>query len=107
MTEIWIALIIVGLLTLATRLSFIFLIEKWKPPEIFRRSLRFVPLAVLSALIFPDVLMRDSQLALPPDWPRLIAGLTATLIAWRSKNMFLTIAAGMIIFYLLRFLLPA
>ena len=106
MTELWITLVIVGLLTLATRLSFILLLDKWKPPEIFQRGLRYVPLAVLSALVFPDVLMRNSQLAIPPDWPRLLGAVTASIIAWRSKNIFLTIAAGMIVFYLLRFLMP-
>ncbi|MCE1255796.1 MAG: AzlD domain-containing protein [Anaerolineae bacterium] len=106
MTELWITLVIVGLLTLGIRLSFILLLDKWKPPEIFQRGLKFVPLAVLSALVFPDVLIINKQFAIPPDLPRLAGAVTACIVAWRSKNIFLTIAVGMIVFYLLRFLMP-
>lgn len=105
MTELWITLIIVGLLTLGIRLSFILLLEKWKPPELFQRGLRFVPLAVLPALIFPDIFMSNNVVAIPPDLPRLAGALVATIVAWRSKNVFLTIGLGMLVFYLLRFLI--
>ncbi|NPV55118.1 MAG: AzlD domain-containing protein [Anaerolineae bacterium] len=105
MSGLWLALIAAGVLTLLTRLSFIWMLNKWQPPEWFRRGLRFVPLAVLTALIFPDVLMQNGQLALPPDLPRLLGATIAILVAWRSKNIFLTIGAGMVVFYLLRWLI--
>jgi branched-subunit amino acid transport protein len=106
MNELWITLIIVGLLTLGIRLSFILLLQKWQPPDLFQRSLRFVPLAVLSALIFPDVLIHQGTLAAPLDLPRFFGAATAVVVAWRSKNVFLTIGAGILIFYILRFFLP-
>lgn len=102
MISMWIALGIIGLLTLATRLSFFVLLEKWKPPEIFQRGLRFVPLAVLPALIFPEVFVKNNALALPPDFPRLAAAVVAGLVAWRTKSILLTIGIGMLVFYLLR-----
>jgi branched-subunit amino acid transport protein len=106
MNELWIALILIGLFTLGTRLSFILILEKWQPPEWFQRGLRFVPLAVLSALVFPDVFMHPGYFALPPDLPRIFGAVTAVVVAWRTKNIFLTIGAGMLVFYLLRFLIP-
>ena len=106
MNPLWFALVVIGLLTLGTRLSFILILDKWQPPDLFQRGLRFVPLAVLSALIVPEVLMHDGYFKLPPDLPRLIGGTTAVLVAWRSKNIFLTIGAGMLIFYLARFFFP-
>ena len=102
MNDLWFTLIIVGLLTLGIRLSFILLLERWQPPELFQRGLRFVPLAVLSALIFPEIFMHEGPVTLPPDIPRLLGALTAVVVAWRSKNIFLTIGAGMLVFYLLR-----
>ena len=100
--ELWITLIIIGLLTFGTRLSFIFLLDRWQPPEIFQRGLRFVPLAVLSALIFPEIFMHENTFAIPPDLPRLSGALAATLVAWKTKNIFLTIGTGMLFFYILR-----
>jgi len=105
MNDLWIALIIVGLLTLVTRLSFILILEKWEPPDLFQRGLRFVPLAVLSALIFPEIFMHDGPVTLPPDFPRILGAVTAVIVAWRSKNIFLTIGAGMLVFYILRLLI--
>jgi branched-subunit amino acid transport protein len=102
MISMWIALGIIGLLTLATRLCFFVLLEKWKPPEIFQRGLRFVPLAVLPALIFPEVFVQNNTLALPPDFPHLAAAVVAGLVAWRTKSILLTIGIGMLVFYLLR-----
>ena len=105
MSGLWITLICIGLLTLGTRLSFILLLEKWQPPELFQRGLRFVPLAVLPALIFPDIFMNDNHFDIPPDLPRLFGGITAVLMAWKTKNIFLTIGAGMVVFYALQFML--
>jgi branched-subunit amino acid transport protein len=105
MSSLWVTLVIIGLLTLATRLSFIFLIDKWKPPEIFQRGLRFVPLAVLPALIFPEIFVRNNMIVVPPDAPRLLAALAAGLVAWWSKSIFFTIGVGMLVFYLLRMIL--
>jgi len=105
MSSLWVTLGIIGVLTLATRLSFIFLINKWKPPEVFQRGLRFVPLAVLPALIFPELFVHNNAIAVPPDIPRLAAALVAGLVAWRTKSILLTIGIGMLIFYLLRLII--
>ncbi len=93
METIWITLAVAGLLTYLIRLSFIALLGKWTPPEWVSRALRFVPPAVLTAIIFPEVLIRDGQLA--PANPRLLAGVVAALVAWRTKNVVLTIVVGM------------
>ncbi len=97
MAGIALTLLLAGLLTYATRLSFIALIGHWQPPVWFLRGLRFVPPAVLSAIILPDMLVRDGHAFLSPANPRLWAGLLAMLIAWRTRNTLLTILAGMLV----------
>jgi branched-subunit amino acid transport protein len=101
MSQIWIVMIAVGLLTYATRLSFTLLLEHWQPPEIVQRALRYVPVAVLTAIFLPEILMNDSVVDISLGNPRLIAGLVAILVAWRSKSALWTIAAGMAAFWLL------
>ena len=71
----------------------------------FKNGLRFVPLAVLPALIFPEILVRNNAVAIPPDIPRLMAAVVAGLVAWRTKSTLLTIGIGMLVFYLLRIIL--
>ena len=84
-----------GALTFATRLSFIVLLGHVEPPPLVRRGLRLVPAAVLSAIIFPEVLLRDGAVDLSPSNPRLVAGAIAAAIAWRTRNVPLTIVTGM------------
>lgn len=93
--SVWLVLIAGGLLTYATRLSFIALLGRWQPPPLVLRGLRFVPPAVLSAIIFQEVLIRGGQLALTFGNTRLLAALVAVLVAWRTRSPLLTIAAGM------------
>jgi branched-subunit amino acid transport protein len=84
-----------GAITFAIRLSFILLWGKFTLPPALQRSLRFVPPAVLSAIIFPEILRHDGALNLSLGNARLLAGLAAALVAWRTKSAVLTIAAGM------------
>ncbi|HVM72696.1 MAG TPA: AzlD domain-containing protein [Anaerolineales bacterium] len=93
--NIWIIMLIAGLLTFATRISFIFLLDRIKVPDWFRRGLRFVPVAVLSAIIVPELTSPNGTLLISWHNPQLLAGLVAILVAWRTKNVLLTIAAGM------------
>lgn len=99
---LWLTIIIIGLFTYAIRLSFIVLFGQMKVPAGVHQALRFVPPAVLSAIIFPELLLRDGALALSLGNPRLIAGILAVVVAWRTKNAFLTIGLGMVTLWLLQ-----
>jgi branched-subunit amino acid transport protein len=93
--SIWLVMLIAGLLTYATRLSFILLLERIQVPEWFRRGLRFVPVAVLSAIILPGLTRPNGSLFISWRNPQLLAGAVAILVAWRTRNVILTIVAGM------------
>lgn len=91
-----------GLLTFGMRFSLIYLFGRFHVPETLRKSLHYVPPAVLSALIFPELFFRDGTLNLSFDNTRLLAGLVATLVAWISRNTLITIIAGMLALFLLQ-----
>jgi branched-subunit amino acid transport protein len=96
---IW-AIIIGGMLvTYTTRLSFILLIPHERVPDMVKRALRYVPPAVLATLILPDLLLSNQQIDLLNY--RLFAGLLAAIVAWHSKNTWLTIGIGMGVLWLL------
>ncbi len=99
---LWLTIIGAGLLTYAIRLSFIVLLGRMSVPEVVRRGLRFVPAAVLSAIIFSEVLLKDKQLYLSFNNTRLFAGLIAALVAWRTRNILLTIVVGMLALWALQ-----
>ncbi|GAB4547290.1 MAG: hypothetical protein Fur002_23120 [Anaerolineales bacterium] len=99
--NVWLVMLAGGALTFGMRFSFIYLFGKFQIPETLRRALHYVPPAVLSAIIFPELLMRSGQLDFSFHNTRLLAGLVAALVAWFSKNTLLTILAGMLALLLL------
>jgi branched-subunit amino acid transport protein len=92
---LWMTIIIVGLLTFGIRLSFIVLMDKARISPMVQQALRFVPVAVLSALIAPALFFPKGSMDLSLGNIRLIAGILAILVAWRTKNVLLTIVVGM------------
>lgn len=103
--NIWLVMIFGGLITFLMRFSLIYLFGKFHVPETMRKALHYVPPAVLSAIIFPELFLHDDKLFLSLDNQRLLAGLVAILVAWWSKNILLTIIAGMVALFILQILL--
>lgn len=99
--SIWLIFILGGLLTFGMRFIFIYLLGRFEVPETLRRALRFVPPAVLSAIVVPELLVRSGQIDLSASNFRLLAGVAAVLVAWRTKNTLLTILGGMLVLVLL------
>lgn len=92
----WLIIIAMGVVTFGIRWLPIVLLGRIEIPLVVQRALRFVPPAVLSAIVAPELLMPGGEFNLSPDNARLMAGLIATVVAWRTKNVLLTIAVGMI-----------
>ena len=102
-------LLILGmaLVTFAVRYPVLVLVSKIPLPDRVFRALRYVPPAVLAAIIVPAVLMPDGQTVnFAPSNSALIAGIIAGVIAWRTKNLLLTIVLGMAIFLIWRAIFP-
>jgi branched-subunit amino acid transport protein len=97
-------MILGGLVTFGMRFSLIYLFGRLHVPDTMRKALHYVPPAVLSALIFPELFMRSGELHLSLDNYRLFAGLAAVAVAWFSRNTLITILAGMIVLFVLQFL---
>ena len=103
--NVWLTMIIAGLLTYGIRLSFIVLFGDGELSEPIRRGLRFVPPAVLTAIIFPELLIPNGSQEISLLNTRLIAGILAILVAWRTKSVMLTILTGMGVLWVLEWLL--
>jgi branched chain amino acid efflux pump len=101
--NIWLVMLLGGLLTFGMRLSFIYLLGRYEMPEALRRALRFVPPAVLSAIVFPALFMPSGRLEVGLSNPRLLAGIIAVFVAWRTRNTLLTILVGMAALLILQF----
>ncbi|MEF8781192.1 MAG: AzlD domain-containing protein [Haloferacaceae archaeon] len=104
--SVWLAVVLIGAATFGLRFSFIYLFGRVDevPPSV-RRALRYVPPAVLAALVTPALVTIDPGVGVLPSLAdeRLAAGLIAGAVAWRTESLFWTIAAGMGALWVLRF----
>lgn len=93
--NLWLVLLLGGLLTFATRLSFILFLHKVAIPTWVRQALTYVPTAVLTAIILPEIFLHTGTFNTSLLNPRLIAGIVAVIVAWRTRNALLTVLTGM------------
>ena len=101
---LWLTILAMGLVTYAIRLSLIGALGDLKVPPLITRALRFVPPAVLSAIALPELVRPEGHLDLTLTNTRLLAGLLAAVVAWRTRNVLVTIAVGMGALWLLQWL---
>jgi branched-subunit amino acid transport protein len=100
----WIVIVVVGLLNYLSRLSFIAVFARRSMPALLARALRYVPAAMLTALILPMILAAPGD---PPASalafnPRVAAALVAGVVAWRTHSTLKTLGTGMAALWLLQ-----
>jgi branched-subunit amino acid transport protein len=99
--SLWFLFIAIGLGTFLLRFLFIYLFGKIAMPDWLQRALRFVPAAALAALVFPALTHPAGHLDLSLQNFRLLAGLGGAIIAWKTRNVLLTILVGMVLLWIL------
>jgi len=72
-------------------------------PRWMERALRFVPVAVLTALSVPMLVMPEGEWALSIHNEYLMAGIVAIAVAAWRQNLLLTISVGLLVFFVLRY----
>jgi branched-subunit amino acid transport protein len=106
MTSLEQVLMIVGmaLVTFSIRYPLLALVGRLNlPPGVFQ-TLRFVPVAVLTATVAPIMLLPDDQLNLRLSNAYLVAGVITIGIAAWQKKLLPTIMLGMAVFFAWRWI---
>jgi branched-subunit amino acid transport protein len=98
----WITVLVAGALTYAIRMSMLVVVHHDALPALARESLRYVTAAVLAAIILPAVLYAGDDLDATLGNERLLAAIAAAAVAWATRSVWPTIAAGMGALWLLQ-----
>jgi branched-subunit amino acid transport protein len=93
--SVWAIFALGGLITFGLRFSFIYAFGRLSIPPAVHRALRFVPPAVLSAIVFPEILMPSGAISVGFGNHRLLAGAVAVAVAVKTRKTLPTIAAGL------------
>lgn len=102
-SSLWLVIVIVGALNYASRLSFIAFFARRHIPASLARAFRYVPAAMLTALVVPMVAAVPhaapeaglSAQALVALAPRVAGAVVALAVAWRTHGTLSTLVAGM------------
>lgn len=105
MTAMFWTIVAMGVVTYLIRLLPLEFFSRIDIPVWALQAMRYVPVAVLTAIFVPEVLMPEGALHISVGNARLLAGVVAVLVAWRTRNVFLTVAAGMVALWILQALL--
>lgn len=93
MNRIWTAIVLAGIGTYAMRAAFLVFAHRLVDvPLPVQRLLRQIPPAALASIVVPALMRPEGQLDVLQ--PRFVAGVLAALVAWRSRNIALTLAVG-------------
>ena len=101
-TTMFLTILGMGVITYLLRVIPFLLAGRHTLPPTLIKALRYVPAAVLSAIIVPELFMPQGTLDISLGNARLIAGLIAILVAWRTRNVMLTIVIGMVVLWILQ-----
>ena len=92
--------------TFGVRYPVLALVSRMTLPPAVLNAMRYIPPAVLAAIIAPAMFMPDGgTLDLRPSNAYLVAGLAAGAVSWRTRNLLLTIVVGMGVFWVWRVLI--
>ncbi|GLS89724.1 branched-chain amino acid ABC transporter [Psychromonas marina] len=100
------AVLIIGMTVITFTIRFVMFAFAGKMtfPNWLALALKFVPPAVLTAIIVPSVVMPQGYTDLSIDNSYLIAAIFAVTVAIYSKSLLKTIGLGMMLFLILRYL---
>ena len=98
--DLWMFGVIIGLtvVTVVARSFFFLSNQDWPPPHWAQRGLQYAPIAALSAVVVPEIVM--SQGALITTWQdaRLFAAAAGVAIYFAKRDVLLTIIGGMAVY---------
>lgn len=89
MNNIWLLLIAMGAVTYIPRMVPMIFLQDIKLPPFLRRVLEFIPIAALSALIFPGIIYSTDSIN-----SAITGGVIAVILAWLEVDLLVVVGGG-------------
>lgn len=101
-----VTLVIVGmaLVTYGPRLFPLWTLAAKRLPAFLVTWLEYIPVAVLAAMLFSTIFVRDGQVSLSGDNLFVWTAIPTCLVAWKTRSLFGTVVFGMLLIAGLRLL---
>jgi branched-subunit amino acid transport protein len=103
-TAIFLTILGMGAVTYLPRLLPVLLLSSKKLPPLVVAWLRFIPVAVLAAMLFPSLVVKDAHLDFSRSNLFLWAAIPTFLVAWKTRSLFGSVIVGMLVVAVARYL---
>ena len=102
---IWLTIFLMAMVTVVPRMLPVWLLAGRELPPLAVAWLRYVPVAVLAAMLAQYLLLHENRFDL--SWSNLYfwAGLPTIAVAWKTRSLFATVITGMGVIALVRYFL--
>jgi branched-subunit amino acid transport protein len=99
-TDAWTLWVIVGLaiITAVTRSFFFLSNSEWQLPHWAQRGLQYAPIAALSAVVVPEIVMSQGQLIATWQDARIFSAAVGVAVYFVKRDVLLTIVLGMAVY---------
>jgi branched-subunit amino acid transport protein len=104
-TTVFLTLIGMNLVTYIPRLLPVWALASKSLPKVIVDWLRYVPVAVLAAMLLPSLLVSDGRVDLTPSNMFLWAAIPTLVVAWKRRSLFGSVVVGMLVVALARLVL--
>jgi len=96
----WTLGVIVGLavVTVLSRSFFFLSNSEWHLPHWAQRGLQYAPIAALSAVIVPEIVMTQGALTVSWQDARIFAAVVGVVVYFAKRDVLLTIVLGMAVY---------
>ena len=102
--SIWILILGMGLVTFFPRFLPMGYLTRWVIPERVKMGLGYIPIAILSAIVFPILLFNDGgKVEIQPHY--LLSAIPVFIFAWKVKSLWASVVLGMLVYWGLGFFL--
>ena len=93
----WTLGVIMGfaVVTVVSRSFFFMSNSEWQLPHWAQRGLQYAPIAALSAVVVPEIVMSQGQLIATWQDARIFAAVVGVAVYFAKRNVLLTIVFGM------------
>ena len=93
-----------GLVTFIPRFLPIAFLTRWVIPERVKMGLGYIPIAILSAIVFPILFFNEGG-KVDFQLHYLLSAIPVFIFAWKVKNLWGSVLLGMLVFWGLGFVL--
>lgn len=97
MNEVWMLLGMFAV-TFGVRYVLFAMADNIEFPDTLKRALNYVPIAVLTAIIFPAVFMPKGEMFVAIENPYIFGAIVAIAVSAWKKHMLLTVVTGLVAF---------